>query len=329
MNVTVVPQGPLSYLTLWPASQPRPVVSTLNSLGGIVVANAAIVHYGAGGAVSVYATDPTDVILDIDGYFDSASTPNSLGFYPVQPCRVVDTRSPTGQFGGPSMFAGQTRDFLIFRQFGCDIPYYAFAYSLNVTAAPTTDFPGYLTTWPTGLARPLVSTLNSWTGKVVANAALVPSDANGSISVFVTDPTDVILDANGYFYRPGYAGGSSFYPVTPCRVVDTRNPDGPFGGPEMEPGATRSFTIPASACYIPPTAVAYSLNVTVVPDGKLSYLTAWPTGVPQPYVSTLNSFDGSVVANAAIVPAGTNGAVNVFVTDRTHVILDINGYFAP
>jgi len=71
------------------------------------------------------------------------------------------------------------------------------------------------------------------------------------------------------------------------------------------------------------------LNVTVVPDGLLSFLTAWPTGAAQPLVSTLNSFDGSVVANAAIVPAGTNGAVSIYVTDRTQVILDINGYFAP
>jgi hypothetical protein len=77
------------------------------------------------------------------------------------------------------------------------------------------------------------------------------------------------------------------------------------------------------------TAAAYSLNVTVVPDGALSYLTAWPTGSSQPLVSTLNSFDGTVVANAAIVPAGTSGAISLFVTDRTHVILDIDGYFAP
>jgi len=61
----------------------------------------------------------------------------------------------------------------------------------------------------------------------------------------------------------------------------------------------------------------------------LSYLTAWPTGASQPLVSTLNSFDGAVVANAAIVPAGTNGAISLFVTNPTHVILDINGYFAP
>jgi len=119
-----------------------------------------------------------------------------------------------------------------------------------------------------------------------------------------------------------------FVPVTPCRVADTRGPSGAFGGPSMAGGGSRSFVVPQSACDIPASAQAYSFNVTVVPKGPLSYLTLWPTGQSQPFVSTLNSFGGEVVANAAIVPAGTGGAVSVFVTDPTDVILDINGYFA-
>jgi hypothetical protein len=46
-------------------------------------------------------------------------------------------------------------------------------------------------------------------------------------------------------------------------------------------------------------------------------------------VSTLNSFRGFVAANAAIVPAGTNGAVSFFVTDPSDLIVDVNGYFGP
>jgi hypothetical protein len=328
LNVTVVPNGPLSYLTLWPTGQPQPGVSTLNSWGGIPVANAAIVPAGTGGAVSVFVTDPTDVILDINGYFDSTGNPNSSSFYAATPCRIADTRNPTGQFAGPFVGAGQARDFPIPLS-SCPVPAAATAYSLNVTVVPNTDYLGFLTAWPTGQARPNVSTLNSWTGKVVANAALVPAGTNESVSVFVTDPANVILDMNGYFGQPGGANALSFYPVTPCRVADTRNANGPFGGPEMVAQSTRSFAISASACPVPSTAAAYSVNVTVVPDGPLSYLTAWPTGSSQPFVSTLNSFDGTVVANAAIVPAGTNAAISVFVTNPTHVILDINGYFAP
>ena len=93
----------------------------------------------------------------------------------------------------------------------------------------------------------------------------------------------------------------------------------------MAAGTTRSF-LPSTNCFVPTTALAYSLNVTVVPDSKLGYLTMWPTGEPQPLVSTLNS-DGRVKANAAIVPAGTDGKISVYVTDSTHVIIDINGYF--
>jgi len=278
------------------------------------------------GAVSVYVTQSTDVILDINGYFDASTGPGSLAFYPAAPCRVADTRDPTGQFGGPSMFGGQTRDFPILSG-PCAIPATARAYALNVTVVPA-GYLGFLTTWPEGVTRPNVSTLNSWTGKVVANAAIVPGGSNESISVYVTHPTNVILDINGYFGAPD-TGALTFYPVTPCRVSDTRNPAGPFGGPIIEGGTARSIPVPASACNIPSTAKAYALNVTVVPSGRLNYLTAWPTGPDRPNVSTLNSWDGTVVANAAIVPAGTDGAISVFVAGRTHVILDINGYFAP
>ena len=97
----------------------------------------------------------------------------------------------------------------------------------------------------------------------------------------------------------------------------------------MNAGSTRNFPVPQSACGIPANAAAYSFNVTVVPQGGLDWLTAWPAGLAQPFVSTLNSYDGSVAANAAIVPAGAGGAISVFVTGTTHVILGVNGYFAP
>jgi hypothetical protein len=70
----------------------------------------------------------------------------------------------------------------------------------------------------------------------------------------------------------------TFVPVVPCRIVDTRNANGPFGGPELAAGTSRDFAIPQSSCGIPATAAAYSLNVTVVPNAQLGYLTIWPTG---------------------------------------------------
>ena len=117
-----------------------------------------------------------------------------------------------------------------------------------------------------------------------------------------------------------------FVTVAPCRLIDTRQTGGPIQG-----GTFRTFPIPQEGgCNIPATATAYSLNVTVVPMGFLGYITMWPAGIDlRPVVSTVNSPDGRVKADAAIVPAGSNGGVNVYATNTTNVILDINGYFAP
>ncbi|MEO8132350.1 MAG: hypothetical protein ABI822_34965, partial [Bryobacteraceae bacterium] len=92
----------------------------------------------------------------------------------------------------------------------------------------------------------------------------------------------------------------------------------------------RDLPVPNGNCGGFATAKSYSLNVTVIPtDGSLQYLTLWPTGIAQPVVSTLNSLDGTIVSNAALLPAGIAGSVTALAVDRTDLVLDVNGYFAP
>jgi uncharacterized repeat protein (TIGR03803 family) len=318
LNVTVVPSGPLGYLSMWPTGATQPLVSTLNSIDGRVKANAAITPAGTNGGVDVYVTDVTNVILDINGYFVPAGTSSALAFYPVAPCRVADTRNAAGPLGGPSIGAKSSRNFPV-QSSSCGIPATASAYSLNVTAVPHTTL-GYLSIWPTGTAQPLVSTLNSYTGTVVANAALVPAGSSGDVSVYVTDDTDVILDIDGYFAPPG-TGGLALYTVAPCRVLDTRTGAGAFSG-------VLPVNIKGSACAPPPPAQGYVLNATVVPPHPLGFLTLWPDGSTQPLVSTLNSIDGVVTSNMAIVPT-SNGSIDAYAIDPTNLILDISSYFAP
>ena len=81
-------------------------------------------------------------------------------------------------------------------------------------------------------------------------------------------------------------------------------------------------------CPIPSIAEAYSFNITVVPSGFLDFITVWPTGQPRPNASTLNGYVQTVIANAAIVPAGTSGSVDVYASQNTNLIIDINGYYA-
>jgi hypothetical protein len=169
----------------------------------------------------------------------------------------------------------------------------------------------------------------------VANAAIVPA-GTGAIDVWVTEPADVLIDINGYF-APPLSSGMHFYPVTTCRIADTRGylPQftGAFGPPSMTAGQMRQFPIPSSPlCVIPATAAAYSLNFTVVPPAVGPWpqgsLTTWPVSGATPNVSTLNYTSG-IVANAAIVPAGTTGAIYVWMTEPADVLIDINGYFGP
>jgi len=319
LNVTVVPSATLGYVTVWPTGQAQPLVSTLNSLDGRIKSNAAIVPAGTSGAVSVFATDATNVILDINGYFVPVTNSAALAFYPVIPCRVADTRNASGSLGGPSLVGNQTRSFPVLSS-SCGIPPSAQAYSLNFTAIPQGSL-GYLSVWPVGQAQPLVSTLNAPTGTVTANAAIVPAGTGGAIDLFVTNATDMVIDINGYFAPPG-TGGLSLYTLTQCRVLDTRQ-----GGVQPFSG-TLNINVTGSPCSVTSAAQAYVFNATVVPPGSLGYLTLWPQGASQPLVSTLNALDGSITSNMAIVPT-TNGSISAYASNPAQLILDISGYFAP
>jgi hypothetical protein len=163
-------------------------------------------------------------------------------------------------------------------------------------------------------------------GTVLANAAIVPAGTGGAVSFYASNNTHLVVDINGYFAPPG-AGGQNFYTLAPCRILDTRNANGSYGGPIVNGVETRAIPVRQSACGLPATAQAYSLNMTVVPPGFMSFLAVWPTGLAWNGVSTLNDYKGLAVANAALVPAGTNGAVNIYASSPSHVIMDINGYF--
>ena len=320
LNVTVVPNAQLGYLTVWPTGQTQPLISTLNSLDGRIKANAAIVPAGAGGAVSVYASDTTNVVLDISGYFVPSNS-SALAFFPLTPCRVVDTRNANGDLGGPYLSGREQRDFPVLES-ACNLPATAQAYSFNFTAVAREGGPlGYLTVWPAGQSQPLVSTLNDLTGTIVANAGIVPAGTGGAISVYPNDDTDLVIDTNGYF-APADSGANplSLYALLPCRAIDTRQMNGEFSG-EL------TANIGGSSCAVP-SAQAYVLNATVVPFGPLGYLTLWPDGSQQPQVSTLNAIDLAITSNMAIVPT-TNGSVDAYVAGTSQLILDISSYFAP
>ncbi len=130
--------------------------------------------------------------------------------------------------------------------------------------------------------------------------------------------------AVGSIFDPG-----QFFTLVPCRLLDTRNPPGPYGGPHLLGGETRTFSL-ASRCGIPASARGVSVNVTVTQPTALGNLKLFGAGGPVPVASSINYSAGQTRGNNALV--GLSSTAQLAITcgqasGTTHVILDVNGYF--
>jgi len=124
----------------------------------------------------------------------------------------------------------------------------------------------------------------------------------------------------------------TYYTLGPCRAVDTRDSNGPLGGPALEGQVDRVFLL-FGTCGIPPNASAVSVNVTVTQPQAQGNLRLYPGGEPVPLASTLNYSAGQTRGNNAIVPLSAAGGLGARAAQpagtTTHLIVDVNGYFAP
>jgi probable HAF family extracellular repeat protein len=123
--------------------------------------------------------------------------------------------------------------------------------------------------------------------------------------------------------------GQAFFTLTPCRLLDTRDADGPFGGPALAAGGTRSFVL-AGNCAIPADARAVSVNLTVTAATTNGNLRAYPAGAPEPLTSAINYAPGQTRANNAVLSLGAGGDLTVRCSQATgtvHLVIDVNGYY--
>jgi hypothetical protein len=120
-----------------------------------------------------------------------------------------------------------------------------------------------------------------------------------------------------------------YYSLAPCRLVDTRDPNGTNGGPAMLSGQERDFKV-RGTCGVPLSAQAVSINVTVVTPAQGGWLAIWPSGIARPLVSSIN-FDSSTVAlgNGAItgLSQNTNDLAVYNAGGTLHLVIDVSGYF--
>jgi Calx-beta domain len=130
--------------------------------------------------------------------------------------------------------------------------------------------------------------------------------------------------AVGRIHDPG-----NLFTLAPCRVADTRDPAGPYGGPALAAGQSRSFAL-AGRCGVPASARSVAVNLTVTGPTTRGNLRLYPADQALPSTSTLNYTPGLTRANNAVVALSPSGALAVRCSQASgsvHVILDVTGYF--
>ncbi len=129
---------------------------------------------------------------------------------------------------------------------------------------------------------------------------------------------------------PVSSAPTRFYTVSPCRVVDTRNANGPRGGPALVASGTRVFPV-TGACGIPTDAVAVSANVTVVNPAAAGQLRVYPGNIGIPQTSAVSFRSAQTRANNGKVVLSTDGTGTIGVKNdavgTVSFVFDVSGYF--
>jgi hypothetical protein len=356
--------GPADHFSYVPAPSVTGVSPSAGSTGGgsqIVVSGTGFYTVPGDTSVEVGGTPATDVSCSTDtaceavtppgkGVADvtvttpsgtSATSPadrfayvSAVGrYYPLTPCRILDTRSGLGSAKspiGPRSSIDVQVSGAVPGTCANKVPALATAVVMNVTEADATSG-SYLTVWPSGQSRPSASNLNFDPGRVVPNLVQVGLPGSGKVSIYnAAGSTDVVADLEGYF-GPAASGSSTsgqFEPVAPTRVLDTRTSLGGHLGP-LRQGETASLQVTGAQGVLPASGLsAVVLNVTVTDTTSSSYLTLWPSGQAQPLASTLNFSAGQTVPNRVVVPVGSGGKVSIYnQLGSTNLIADVAGWY--
>ncbi|WP_441250160.1 PKD domain-containing protein [Kitasatospora sp. McL0602] len=239
---------------------------------------------------------------------------SALGFAPITPTRVLDTRQPGSRRLGP----GESVD--VFVPTAASVKVRPDAAVLNVTAVNPSQG-GYLSVYPAGSPRPATSNVNFTAGQVVPNLVTVPTGANGKVTVYnFSGTTDVVVDVMGS-YLPG--SGDRFTALAPSRLFDTRHTTA------LGPDATTSVQV-RGVNGVPADATAAVLNLTSTDADAGGYLTAFASGTTRPGTSNLNFGVRQTVANQVVVPIGADGKVSIYNKfGHTQVVADVFGYYSP
>jgi len=336
LNVTVTNGTSATDVRVYPSDAAIPGASNINAAAGQTVPNLVTATLSADGKVSLVSSGGSvDLLADLAGWYTPTS--GDSGFSPLDPRRILDTRSPAvGVSAAGRVPASTPVDLQVTGSLPTadgdtlTVPSDATAVVLNVTAtaaSSATDVRIYPT--PTGAAaqRPLVSNLNLRAGETTPNLVTVAVGAGGKVRLAnAGGQVHLLADIAGYY---SVSSAGRYVPVVPSRFLDTRTGIG-SAATAVGPGQAADLKV-AGARGVPGTALAAVLNVTATAATSATDVRAYPkppTEGPPPTVSNLNLVTGATRANLAIVKPGEDGRVRLRnLGGRVHLIGDVAGYF--
>jgi len=331
LTTTVTGATAGGYLTVYPDGATRPTASTLNFGAHQTVPNTVVAAPGSDGKIAFYNGSGASVDLVVDtfglevGSSSSGSSEPGYRYTAVGPTRILDTRNGTGATEGA--VAGKHE--LTFTATGAHgVPANAKAVVMNI-AGTDTAASGYLGVYGHGTAYPGTSDSNWAAGQTVSNLVTVPvTDGKVVLHNGSAGSADFVADVVGY-YRD-FSAASAVVPTAQTRVLDTRTGAGTGGRiAEIPAHGTIRLTL-AGRNDVPPTgATAAALNLTVTHQTKSGYVTAYPDGTTRPAASALNFGATGSTADAALVPVGTDGSIDLYngSTAPIDLVADQSGYY--
>jgi len=323
LNVLATNTSAPGYMTVWPSCVTRPLASNLNFIGQQTVANLVIVPAGCDTTTNLVSlSGPTDVVVDVVGYFTTGPSLTSLA-----PSRLLDTRAGASTIdgqaaGGGAVVGGNQLNLQVTGRAG--IPAGASAAALNVTVTDTTA-PAYVTVWPTDQARPLASNLNYVANQTIPNMVIAKLSASGQMSLFNSaGSTAFVADVVGWF-----PASSDLIPLVPARLLDTRpgyaTVDGQYSGQGPVAADQSKYVSFSGRGGIPQQGVgALVLNVTATNPLAAGYLTV--NGGSYQRVQNVNFVGGQTVPNLAIVPVSQYSGLSIYASATTDVVVDVVGW---
>jgi hypothetical protein len=322
LNVTATEAVQAGYVSVYPSGTRRPTASNLNLEAGQTAANLVTVKVGANGKVTLFSSGGAHLVADVAGFYTEVTTSTDGRLQTATPERILDTREGIGAPRATPQAGGH-----IDLQVTGRGPVPATGVSavvLNITGDQAV-LDGFVTVWPTGIDRPLASNLNLVANDTRANLVVVPLGVDGKVSLFTSGGTELIADVTGWFTDASAPvdGAGLFVPITPTRVLDTRQEP----SPPTAPVSSLTRLIGATTVVPPAAAIAIAATITMTESGGQGFVTAWPAHTARPLVSNLNATRaGQTVPNAAIVPLGLD-ELALYTQSGAHLVVDISGWY--